>query len=80
MEQHLETPTVEVAGATVSAALEAVFAGNPRLRGYLLDDQGQLRQHVVIFVDGERLHHRPDLERAVEENSEIYVIQALCDG
>ena len=32
-------------------ALEQVFAENPLLRGYLLDDQSRLRKHVIVFVD-----------------------------
>src|SRR3546814_3752163 len=51
LKRHLACPTAEVAGSTVAAALERVFADNPRLRSYLLDDQGRLRKHVVIYVN-----------------------------
>ena len=39
---------------TLRAALDAAFAANPRLRGYVLDDQGHLRANVVVFIDGRR--------------------------
>jgi sulfur-carrier protein len=38
-------------GSTVQEALDRVFAENPLLRSYLLDDQGRLRQHVNVFVN-----------------------------
>lgn len=76
LKRHVDAPPSEVAGATVRAALEEVFADNPRLRTYVLDDQGRLRHHVVVFVDGERA----DLNRTVGAASEIYVLQALSGG
>lgn len=71
---------VEVAGATVIAALDAVFAQYPRLEGYVLDDQRRLRKHVVIFVDGERAPAQTVLQQPVSAGSEIYVLQALSGG
>ena len=60
------------------AVLDAVFAKNPRLRGYVLDDQGALRQHMVVFVDGsQRDRASPSPLRAA---SEVYVMQALSGG
>lgn len=37
------------------AALESVCAANPRLRSYVLDDQGRVRHHVVVFIGGQRI-------------------------
>ena len=76
LKRHLDTPPSKAPGATVREALEAVFAKNPRLRGYILDDQGRVRNHVVLFVDGDRA----DLDQGVDETSEIFVLQALSGG
>jgi sulfur-carrier protein len=46
----------------------------------VLDDQGELRKHVFIFVDGRRIADRVKLTDAVGETSEIYVMQALTGG
>jgi sulfur-carrier protein len=43
LERFLPAPSTVVEGATVGAALAAVFASRPVLRGYVLDDQGALR-------------------------------------
>ena len=78
--RHLETPTASVAGTTVAEALSAVFAANARLRGYILDDQGRVRRHVNVFVDGERIADRDNLTDPVTDEAEIYVMQALSGG
>jgi sulfur carrier protein ThiS len=80
LRRHLACPPRAVAGRTVAAALSEVFADNPGLRGYVLDDQGQLRQHVVIFVDGRMIYDRARLTDPVREHSEVYVLQALSGG
>ena len=80
LQRHVSCPPVEVAGATVREALEAVFAGNPMLRSYLLDDQGQVRKHMSIFVDGEQLHDRQRQSDRVTADGEIFVMQALSGG
>ena len=74
-----EAPS-EVAASTVREALDAVFARAPSLRGYVLDDQGRLRKHVVVFVDGSAIGDRDTLADRVSDASEIYVMQALSGG
>jgi hypothetical protein len=64
----------------VGTALQAVFDQQPGLRDYLLDDQGELRKHVFVFVDGERISDRKRLTDPVREASDIYVMQALTGG
>ncbi len=80
LQRHLDVPSRTVAGATVREALEAVFMAAPRLRGYIVDDQGRLRQHVAIFVDGQAVMDRKTLGDLVGEASEVYVMQALSGG
>ena len=80
LRRHLEASCQQVPGQTVREVLEAVFSKNPRLRGYILDDQGALRQHVVVFLDGDRIDGCDDLSAPVLESSELYVMQALSGG
>lgn len=80
LRRHVECPTEEVAGATVRAVLDAVFANNARLRTYVLDDQGALRHHMNVFVDGEQIADRERLSDPVRPASEVYVMQALSGG
>lgn len=80
LQRFLDAPPSTVDGATVRAALEAVFAANPRLRGYVLDEHGRVRTHVTVFVDDARLVDRETLTDAVGPDTEIFVLQALSGG
>jgi hypothetical protein len=80
LRRHVDCPTVEVPGATVREVLDAVFAGNPRLRGYVVDERGVLRKHMSVFVDGEQITDREQLSDPVAPSSELYVMQALSGG
>jgi hypothetical protein len=80
LQRHVVCPPAEASGASVRAVLETVFGANPQLRGYVLDDQGRLRQHMVVFVDGELIRDRVTLADPVAERSEVAVMQALSGG
>jgi len=66
--------------ATVGEALEAVCADYPLLKSYVLDDQGALRKHVAVFLDGRMQPRETALSSPVVETTEIYVFQALSGG
>lgn len=80
LRRHVDCPPIEAPGATVREALEQVFAGNPRLRGYVVDERGALRRHMVVFVDGAMLGDRDTLSDPIGANADIYVMQALSGG
>ena len=80
LRRHVDCPETEASGATVRAVLDAVFVANPRLRGYVLDDQAALRRHMGIVVDGASLRDRVGLSDPVNPASQIYVLQALSGG
>lgn len=80
LRRHVDCPEMVVDAATVADALAMVFASNPRLRGYVLDDQGALRHHMMVFVDGEPITDRAALSDPVEPTAELYVMQALSGG
>jgi len=80
LRRFLDAPPANVEGGTVSEALAAVFADRPALRGYVLDDQGALRRHVAVYVNGAALRDRERLTDPVGRDDEIYVFQALTGG
>lgn len=80
LQRHVLCPPQTVDAGTLRAALEAAFAAAPALRAYVLDDQGAVRRHVAVFVNGELLHDRGRLERALAPADRIYVAQALSGG
>ena len=80
IQRHIECPPRAVSGSRVRDALDAYFAEHPRARGYVLDEQGRLREHMAIFVNGGQLRDRVGLTDAVDEEGIIDVIQALSGG
>jgi sulfur-carrier protein len=80
IQRHVECPTRDVSGLTLREVLDEYFRDNERARGYVLDEQGKIRQHMVVFIDGDSVHDREKLSDPVEPNSVIDVIQALSGG
>lgn len=80
IQRHVACPDADAEGSTVRDVIEAVFATNPRARSYVLDDQGALRRHMLLFLDGEIIHDRVGLSDPVRPTSTIYVFQALSGG
>ena len=78
--RFIKAPSATVEGATLGEALAAVFAERPALRGYVLDDQGALRRHVAVYVNGRPAADRVRLGDPVAPQDEIYVLQALTGG
>ena len=80
IQRHVPQPDLEVDGSSVRDVLEATFQQNAQLRGYLLDDQGSLRQHLAVFVNGEQIADPFRLSDDVPHGATIHVIQALSGG
>jgi hypothetical protein len=80
LQRFVDAPPREVPGDSVRSALESVFVENPRLRDYILDERGAVRQHVTIFVGDSPIRDRIRLTDAVSADEEIFVLQALSGG
>ncbi|TCW84349.1 thiamine biosynthesis protein ThiS [Burkholderia sp. SRS-46] len=80
IQRHVATPEREIDARTLGDALETVFTAQPGLRGYILDDQGALRKHLAVFVDGQPVRDRQHLSDALGDESRVYVVQALSGG
>jgi sulfur-carrier protein len=78
--RHVDCPPMMVKGTTVRDVLAKVFAENPRLKSYVVDEQFSLRRHMGIIVDGEIVQDRKRLSDPVDSDSEVYVLQALSGG
>ena len=80
LQRFLSAPPAQVEGRTLGQALAAVFVEKPALRSYLLDDQGALRRHVAIYINGSPASDRTGLTDPVGSADSIYVLQALTGG
>lgn len=66
----------QLSGSDLAEALADLFSREPALRPHLLDEQGAIRPHILVFVDA----HRGDLNTEVGDTSEIRVLQAVSGG
>src|SRR4051794_22723511 len=80
IQRHVECPQREVLGATLHDVLDNYFRENERARGYVLDEQGKVRQHMVVFIDGELFQDRDRQSDLVKPKSVVDVFQALSGG
>jgi len=80
IQRHIPCPPMEVPGQTVREILERVFVRQPLMRSYILDDQGGVRKHMVVFVDGAQISDPRGLSDRVSASATVYVMQALSGG
>ncbi|HVS99241.1 MAG TPA: ubiquitin-like small modifier protein 1 [Solirubrobacterales bacterium] len=70
---------VEVEGANVGEALDAVFAAYGDLRERITQD-GSLRRFVNVYVSGEDIRFQQGLETAISEGDEVTILPAVAGG
>ena len=80
IQRHVACPPREVPGVTVHDALDSYFHTNEPARGYVLDDQGRLRRHMAVFVDGRQISDRDGLTDHVTPGAVVDVVQSLSGG
>jgi len=78
--RHVACPKQQVQAQTLGGALEAAFRAAPALKPYVLDEQGAVRKHVAVFLNGEMLPREAALARPVGSEDRVMVIQALTGG
>jgi sulfur-carrier protein len=80
IQRHVVCPTREASGSTLRAVLDEYFRENESARGYVFDEQGRIRQHMVVFIDGEMVRDRDGLSDPIKLDSVVDVIQSLSGG
>ncbi len=68
---------VRASGTTIAALLEDLERQFPGIRFRMVDEQGALRQHMVVWLNGERCR---DLTTVVLSTDEVVLMQALSGG
>jgi molybdopterin synthase sulfur carrier subunit len=72
--------TVEGAPGTVAQALAQLWQTHEGLRDRVVNEQGQVRQHVNIFLNSENLRYQQGLQTPVTEGCEITILPAVSGG
>jgi sulfur-carrier protein len=70
------SPELSVEGATVEEVIRRLEAGYPRLSGWVLDEEGRIREHVGVFLNDERA----SLGATVGDRDRIHILPAISGG
>ncbi|MEO8910532.1 MAG: MoaD/ThiS family protein [Gemmatimonadaceae bacterium] len=71
---------VDGACRTVGDALSTLSGRTPGAHDRIMDERGDVRRHVNVFVDGENIRFLEGLDTPVENNATITVIAAVSGG
>jgi len=72
--------TVEVSGSTVREVLNSLVGEYPGLGANILDDAGELRKFVNVYVDDEDIRFLDKLDTPVAEGEEVAILPAVAGG
>jgi sulfur-carrier protein len=72
--------TVPVEATDLGSAIEALDARYPGFRDRLLDEKGELRQFVNVYLNDEDVRLGSGLKAKVGEKDEISIVPAVAGG
>src|SRR5947209_1161448 len=76
----IEVPLRPDEAITAAEVIAALARDYPGIRDRVLDEQGELRRHVNLFIDGENARSLGGLNAAVSADSELWIHPALSGG
>jgi molybdopterin synthase sulfur carrier subunit len=65
---------------TVRGALQELWELHVGLRDRVVNEQGQLRQHVNVFLNSENVRRLESLETRVKDGDEITILPSVSGG
>lgn len=68
--------SLDLAGTTVGEVLHRLEDAWPKTVGWVLDEQGKVRQHVNVFLNGERVRE----DAAVTPGDRLHILPAITGG
>lgn len=72
--------TVDIAAGNVAELIDNLEAAHPGLRARLLDDAGNLRRFVNLYVNGEDVRFLQDKETPLKPTDEVSIVPAIAGG
>ena len=71
---------IESSPPTLAEALSALWALYPGVRDRIATEQGQVRQHINIFIGDENVRYTGGLASPVLSGSDISIVPAVSGG
>jgi sulfur-carrier protein len=73
-------PTVEVQASDLRSAIDELDKLHPGFKGRLLDDGGEPRQFVNLFLNDEDVRLGDGLASALKDGDEVAIVPAVAGG
>ena len=67
-------------GATLESLVANLDGSYPGMRERVMDESGQLRRFVNIYVNGEDVRFMSGLETAIKDGDEVSIVPAVAGG
>ena len=71
---------VDVEGDSLGGVIDAMNEQHPGIRERICDDQGQLRNFVNVYVNGEDVRFLQGMETPMSAGDEVSVVPAVAGG
>ncbi len=71
---------VSSGGSTVAELLDTLEVNYPGLKDRIVEDDGEIRRFVNVFVNGQNVRKLQGVETAVQEGDEVGIIPAMAGG
>jgi len=71
---------VEVTGATVGEAIEALLRKFPGLRQQLIAEDGGLNRFVIVYLNDEDIRYLKELATPLDGRDTIVILPAMAGG
>ena len=69
-------PEPDIEAGNVTEVLRVLEARYPAVEGWILDERGRIRRHVLVFANGERVREAD----AIEPTDRIEIVTAISGG
>jgi molybdopterin synthase sulfur carrier subunit len=71
---------VEGQGATLREVIEGLASQNAEIKNRLLDDSGELRRFVNVYVNEEDVRFLQKLDTPLKDGDEVSIVPAIAGG
>ncbi|WP_433016366.1 ubiquitin-like small modifier protein 1 [Kribbella sp. CA-294648] len=71
---------VSVDGSTLSEVLDSLDTSYPGIKSRVLDESGELRRFVNIYVDNDDVRFAEGLQTSIKDGGQVSIIPAVAGG
>jgi molybdopterin converting factor small subunit len=71
---------VSAEGATLTEVLDSLDTSYPGIKSRVLDESGELRRFVNVYVDDDDVRFAEGLQTAIKDGGQVSIIPAVAGG